>query len=93
MLEDFKIGDDKIEPPDVYLGATLAKMKLDSVKGTYIYQIGWPIHQDDGSTKKIGINEQIYILRGELEYVVFYFSEGLPQEIDLLVSEITNLEC
>jgi hypothetical protein len=30
IQEDFKLKDDKIEPPDVYLGATLAKMTLDS---------------------------------------------------------------
>jgi hypothetical protein len=29
IQEDFKLKDDKIEPPDVYLGATLAKMTLD----------------------------------------------------------------
>ena len=28
MLEDFKLRDNKIEPPDVYLGAPLANMKL-----------------------------------------------------------------
>ena len=32
IQEDFKLKDDKIEPPDVYLGATLAKMKLESGK-------------------------------------------------------------
>ena len=40
MLEDFKLMDNKIEPPEVCLGAKLAKMKLDSVKGTYINQLG-----------------------------------------------------
>ena len=49
--------------------------------------------QDDVSTKEIGTNEKDYILRGELEYVVFYPSEGLPQAIDLLVLERTKLEC
>ena len=33
--EDFKLKGDKIEPPDVYTGATLAKMKLDS--GNYCW--------------------------------------------------------
>ena len=32
IQEDFKLKDDKIEPPQVYLGATLAKMKLKSDK-------------------------------------------------------------
>ena len=32
IQEDFKLKDDKIEPPDVYLGDTLAKMKLESGK-------------------------------------------------------------
>ena len=32
VYEDFNLKDNKIEPPDVYLGATLAKMKLDSGK-------------------------------------------------------------
>ena len=30
IQEDFNLKDNKIEPPDVYLGATLAKMKLES---------------------------------------------------------------
>ena len=34
MLEYFKPRNDKIEPPDLYLGATSAKTKLESVKGT-----------------------------------------------------------
>ena len=37
MLEDFKIKDDKIEPPCVYIGVTLAKMKLES--GKYCWTI------------------------------------------------------
>jgi hypothetical protein len=32
IQEDFKLKDDKIAEPDVYLGATLSKMKLDSGK-------------------------------------------------------------
>ena len=32
IQEDFKLKDDKLEPPDVYLGATLADMKLESGK-------------------------------------------------------------
>ena len=32
IQENFNIKDDKIEPPDVYLGATIATMKLDSCK-------------------------------------------------------------
>ena len=32
IQENFKLKDDKIELPDVYLGATLAKMKLESCK-------------------------------------------------------------
>ena len=40
MLENFKLRDNKIEPPDVYIGATIDKMKLESFKGTYIDQIG-----------------------------------------------------
>ena len=32
ILEDFKLKDDNIEPSDVYLGATLANMKLESGK-------------------------------------------------------------
>ena len=40
MLEDFKFRYNKIEPPDVYLGATLAKMKVYSAKVTYIDQRG-----------------------------------------------------
>ena len=40
MLEDFNIRDNKIEPPDVYLRATLANTKLESVKVTYIDQFG-----------------------------------------------------
>ena len=40
MLEDLKLMENKIEPPDGYLEATLAKMKLESVKGKYINQLG-----------------------------------------------------
>ena len=32
IQEDFKLNYDKIEPPDIYLGASLSKMKLDSGK-------------------------------------------------------------
>ena len=32
IQEDFKLKYDKIEPPDIYLGAALAKMRLDSGK-------------------------------------------------------------
>ena len=32
IQEDFKLNDKKIEPTDVYLGATLSNMKLDSGK-------------------------------------------------------------
>jgi hypothetical protein len=28
IQDDFKLKDDKMEPPDVYLGATIAKMTL-----------------------------------------------------------------
>ena len=35
IQEDFKLKDDNIEPPDVYLGATIAKMKLES--GNYCW--------------------------------------------------------
>ena len=38
MPEDFNLREIKIEPPDVYLGVTLSKMKLESVKGTYTDQ-------------------------------------------------------
>ena len=40
------------------------------VKVAYINQLGSPIYQDDGITKERGNNGKIYILRGELEYVV-----------------------
>ena len=33
IKENFKLKDDKIEPPDVYIGSTLAEMKLES--GSY----------------------------------------------------------
>ena len=36
VWEDFKLKYGKIEPPDVYLGATLANMKLDSGKYCWI---------------------------------------------------------
>ena len=42
-----------------------------SVKGAYINQLGWPIYKYNGSTKKRWTNGQVYILRGEWEYVVF----------------------
>ena len=32
IQEDFKLKDNKMEPTDVYLGATLTKMKLESGK-------------------------------------------------------------
>ena len=32
IQEDFKLKDDNIAPPDVYLGAIFAKMKLESGK-------------------------------------------------------------
>ena len=32
IQENFKLKNDKIEPPDVYLGSTLAKMNLESGK-------------------------------------------------------------
>jgi hypothetical protein len=32
IQEDFKLKDDKIAEPDVYLGATIAKMSLDNGK-------------------------------------------------------------
>ena len=32
LQEDFNIKEDKIEPPDVYIGATLDNMKLESGK-------------------------------------------------------------
>ena len=32
IQEDFKLEDNKIEPPDLYLGSKLAKMKLESGK-------------------------------------------------------------
>ena len=35
IKECFKFKDDKIEPPDTYLGATISKMKLDS--GNYCW--------------------------------------------------------
>ena len=35
IQEDFKPKDGNIEPPDVYLGATLAKTKLES--GNYCW--------------------------------------------------------
>ena len=37
IREYFNLKDDKIYPPDVYLGATLAKMKLES--GKYCWNI------------------------------------------------------
>ena len=40
MLEYLNLMDNKIEPPNEYLGATLSKIKLESVKGTYINQLG-----------------------------------------------------
>ena len=39
-LKDLKLRDNKIEPPDVYLDAKLAKTKFESVKGTYTDQLG-----------------------------------------------------
>ena len=30
IQEEFKLKEDKIEPPELYLGDTLAKMKLES---------------------------------------------------------------
>ncbi len=35
IQEDLKLKDDKIEPPDVYLGATLAKMTLETGKSCW----------------------------------------------------------
>ena len=32
IKDNFKLKDDKIDYPDVYLGATTAKMKLESGK-------------------------------------------------------------
>ena len=40
MLEYFKLKYNKIEPPDVYIGSKLAKMKLHTSKVTYINQLG-----------------------------------------------------
>ena len=40
MLENFKLRDVNIEPPEVNIGATTTKMKLDNAKETYIYQLG-----------------------------------------------------
>ena len=40
MMEEFNIRNKKIEPPGIYLGDTLAKMQLYSVKVTYINQLG-----------------------------------------------------
>ena len=37
IQEDFKLKDNKIEPPDLYLRATLAEMKLES--GKYYWTI------------------------------------------------------
>ena len=37
IQEDFKLKEDNIEPPDVYIGETLAKMKFDS--GKYCWTI------------------------------------------------------
>ena len=36
IQEDFKLKDDKIEPPDVYIGSIPAKMKLESGKYCWI---------------------------------------------------------
>ena len=36
IWEDFKIKDDNIEPSDIYIGATLSKMNLDSGKYCWI---------------------------------------------------------
>ena len=36
IQEEFKLKDDNIEPPDVYLGDTLAKMKFYSGKYCWI---------------------------------------------------------
>jgi hypothetical protein len=36
MEDDFKLKDDKIEPPNVYCGATLAKMTLVDGKTCWI---------------------------------------------------------
>ena len=71
IQEDLNIKEDKIRPPDVSLGSTLANTKLESVKEKYIDQIGWPIHLDNGSTKERGTTGKFYILRGKLEYVGF----------------------
>ena len=40
MLEDFNIRGNNKEPPDVYLGAALSNMKLESVKVTYTDYLG-----------------------------------------------------
>ena len=40
IQENFKLKDEKIEPPDAYFGATLSEMNLESAKGTYIDQLG-----------------------------------------------------
>ena len=40
MLEYFKLKYNKIEPPDVYIGSKLAKMKLHTSKVTYSNQLG-----------------------------------------------------
>ena len=37
IQEDFKLNDNNIEPPDVYLGSPLAKMKLES--GDYCWTV------------------------------------------------------
>ena len=60
----------------------IARPEFGSEAGNNIIVIN---SQDNGSTKERGTNRNFYILRGELYYLVFYPSDGLPQAIDPLV--------
>ena len=40
VLEDFKNRNNKIEPPEVYVEATIDNIKVESVKETYIDKLG-----------------------------------------------------
>ena len=48
LLEDYKLRDYKIEPPDLYIGATFAEMKLES--GIYCWNMS-PEHYAKAAVK------------------------------------------
>ena len=67
--------------------------KGQSVKGSYTNQLGWPIQQDDVSTKERGTTEKNTYWEANCTMWFFYPSKDLPQSIDLFVLVITKLEC